>query len=207
MFLVVVCSPATAEPKKTDSPKNPKNIRASGYFYGKLTVLEGSTKNFNVQIEYAELDPGKVQALQNYIAQAKVDIARSTGTDRINKSASYRLEIQKRQLDLTRNVTKDIKLEPTEDMKVRWNFIPLIYDDDGKVKKKFSRKELKELKGSDKSLPGYAATFDNLRVNQIVKVYLAKEKKKKSKPKDADLFEKRLKAVMVVIMKDPTPAK
>jgi hypothetical protein len=205
LVLVLAGSVDAAEPKKTTTSKDPKKIVSSGWFEGKLTVLEGSTKNFTVQIEYLEQDPNKLAALQNYIAQAKLDIARTTNlNDRRNKSASYQVEIAKRTNDLNRKVTKDIKLEPTEDMKVRWHKPPVTYDENGKPKKKFTRKELLELKGPNKKLVGYMATADNLKVNQIVRVYLAKEKKKKSKDKEADLLEKRHKVVMVMIMEDPT---
>jgi hypothetical protein len=204
-FLVLVLAGPvnSADPKKTTTD-NPKKISAKGSFVGKLIVLEGSTKNFTVQIEYLEADPNKVTALQNYIAQANLDIARTTNpTDKRNKLASYQVEIAKRKLDLTRKVTKDIKLEPTDDMKVRWYKPPLVYDDNGKPKK-LTSKLLKELKGPNKNLPGYMASADNLKVNQTVKVYLAKEKKKSKEDKEKDLLEKRHKVVMVMIMQDPS---
>src|SRR5262249_29197676 len=168
LVLVLVGLVNAAEPKKTTTSKDPKKIASSGWFDGKLTVLEGSTKNFTVQIEYLEADPNKVAALQNYIAQANLDIARATSVaDKRNKIAAYQNEILKRKLDLNRKVAKDIKLEPTEDMKVRWYKPPLTYDDNGKPKK-LTAKELKELKGPNKKLVGYTATADNLKVNQIV---------------------------------------
>ena len=89
-------------------------------------------------------------------------------------------------------------------MKVRQKDLPPVYNDKGKPRK-YTKAELKELKGPNKNLVGYTASFDNLRPNQKVRVYLAKQKKKsKSKDdKDSDLLEKRLKAVMVYILEEP----
>jgi hypothetical protein len=52
---------------------------------------------------------------------------------------------------------------------------PEQFDDKGKVKR-YTAKELKELKGPDPKLPGYQATFSDVREGQIVTVNLVKKK-------------------------------
>ena len=51
------------------------------------------------------------------------------------------------------------------------------FDDKGNaIRKPYTSKELKELTGPDKSLPGYKADVDSLKIGQIVDVYLGKKK-------------------------------
>jgi hypothetical protein len=205
LVLVLAGSVGAAEPKKTTKPTTKEKILTSGYLEGKLTVVEISTKNFTVQVEYPEYDQNKVQALKIYRIQAARDIAATTNlADKRNKIASYQVEIAKREADLIHKVTKDIKCASADNMKVRQKHLPPVYDDKGRPRK-YTKAELKELKGPNKNLAGYVASFDNLRPNQKVRVYLGKQKKKsKSKDdKDSDLLEKRLKAVMVLILEEP----
>jgi hypothetical protein len=76
----------------------------------------------------------------------------------------------------------DIELQPTDDMKVRTFQLPPDFDEKGRPKK-YSAKELKELKGPDPKLPGYTADFDSLKADQIVKVFLARKKGAKASPR------------------------
>jgi hypothetical protein len=205
LALVLAGFVTAADTKKTTTTKETKKIQSSGSAIGKLTVLEGSTKNFAVQLEFYEPDPNKVLGLEKYKRDVALDLARTTNPiDRRNKAVNYAVEIKKREADLYRKVHKDLKLEPAEDMKVRWKNPPVVYDDNGKPKKLTPKERLK-LKGPNKKLIGYEASPENLRVNQMVRVYLAKEKKKKSKDeKEEGFFDQRHKAVMVLILQDPT---
>jgi hypothetical protein len=114
-----------------------------------------------------------------------------------------------------RNV--DVELQPTDDMKVRTLQLPLDFDEKGRPKK-YSSKELKELKGPDPKLPGYTADFDSLKQDQIVKVFLARKKsakpsprpqapRKKGKEDNADAadakVDNRPEVTMVLILAEP----
>jgi hypothetical protein len=66
-----------------------------------------------------------------------------------------------------------------DDVKVRTKNPPVAYDDKGN-KKKYTAKELKELKG-DSKLPGYSAEFNDLKQNQVVEVSLVRKKSDKGK--------------------------
>ena len=81
-------------------------------------------------------------------------------------------------------VLRDVELQPSDDMKVRILQPPADFDEKGRPKR-YTAKELKEMKGDDPKLPGYTADFDSLKADQIVKVYLGtrKEAKGAAKPK------------------------
>ena len=70
---------------------------------------------------------------------------------------------------------QDVKVMTTDDVKVRTKNPPVQYDDKGN-KKKYTAKELKELKGNDPKLPGYTAEFNDLKQNQVVEVSLVRKK-------------------------------
>jgi len=69
----------------------------------------------------------------------------------------------------------DVKVMTADDVKVRTKNPPVAYDDKGN-KKKYTAKELKELKGNDPKLPGYSAEFNDLKQNQVVEVSLVRKK-------------------------------
>jgi hypothetical protein len=215
LALVLIAPVAVAEKKKKDSDKvqTKDKIKSSGQFLGRLTVVENSSRHFTVQVEYVEQDPNKVLANAQHDRKRRFEISLVTDPrERQKQLLAHLVDMQQRLNDSYRRATKDIELEGDEDMKVRTMILPPNYDEKGKIKKR-TRKELAELKGPNKSLPGYSAEWDNLNKDQIVRVYLAKQKKGtpkprvKSKTKDAEedkeLFTERPKAVMVVIMAEP----
>ena len=65
----------------------------------------------------------------------------------------------------------------TEDAKIRTRVIPTLFDDRGNLKKPTS-KELMELKGKDKNLPGYESEFANLKRGQVLLVHQVTTKDK-----------------------------
>lgn len=69
-----------------------------------------------------------------------------------------------------------LKIPVAEDVKVRWLNPQNVVDEKTGKDRRPNAKELKEMKGSDPKLPGYNATFDDLKPNQIVTVYLGKKK-------------------------------
>jgi hypothetical protein len=74
---------------------------------------------------------------------------------------------------------KNEKIMTIDDVKVRSKNPPIAYDDKGN-KKKYTAKELKELRG-DAKLPGYAADFNDLKANQVVEVSLVYKKSDKTR--------------------------
>jgi len=83
---------------------------------------------------------------------------------------------------------KEFDMEAIDKAVVRRQNPPVEYDSKGNLKK-YSRDELDRLRGKDKTLPGYEATFLDLQNGQFVKAYLSKSqpaKKEKKDDKNAD---------------------
>src|SRR5262249_3763713 len=110
--------------------------------------------------------------------------------------------------------TKDFDLEVEDKVVYRKLSLPVEYDDTGNIKK-YTEKEKAELRGDDKTKPGYAAKLEEFKAGQEVKLYLTPPKKKekdkdadkdadKEKDKDAKVVEEVLRPTvnMVVMTKD-----
>jgi hypothetical protein len=73
---------------------------------------------------------------------------------------------------------QNVKVMTIDEVKVRTKNPPIQYDDKGN-KKKYTAKELKDLKG-DSKLPGYTAEFGDLKTNQYVQITLVRKKSDKA---------------------------
>jgi hypothetical protein len=69
---------------------------------------------------------------------------------------------------------KEVEWTASDDFKARRAHPPAQFDDKGRPKR-YTRKELQELKGNDK-LPGFAAEFSDIKTGQIVTVTLLAKK-------------------------------
>jgi hypothetical protein len=235
LAFVLSASAAPTDPKKDPDKTDPKEkLVAAGVFTGKMGQVEGTSKWFTVQVpkRIPVQNPGALAniinlkaQLVNYQAQlanqqgqllnaiknkdaAGANNVRNAIANTQNALAATQIELQRNQaIAVTyQEKTYDIELQAAEDMKVRLLQPPVAFDDNGKPKK-YTKKELDELKGPDKKLPGYTAAFENLRPGQVVEVYLAK-KKDSSKPsvKDPDKDTKsdnRPFVTMIVIQREP----
>jgi hypothetical protein len=85
--------------------------------------------------------------------------------------------------------TSEIEFQHVEEPKVRTMVLPETYDEKGNIKK-YTKKELEELKGKDKNLPGYESELEKLETGMEVKVVLAPRKKSKPADKPAAAAEK-----------------
>jgi hypothetical protein len=100
-----------------------------------------------------------------------------------------------------------IEFQASEKAKVRTMLLPETFDDKGNLKK-YSKKELAELKGKDKGLPGFEGALDKLEVGQVVRVLTAavgksaatKSAKDKDKDDDDELDEKSKQAKLIVVL-------
>jgi hypothetical protein len=212
LALVVFVPLLVAKDPDKSKVQTKDKIQSSGQLIGKVVTLENSSHNFTVQVEYTEPDPAKVLANAQYDQKRRFEMSWVTNPIEKRKQLyNHAIDMQNRQLDSFRKVTKDIELGANDDVKVRTMILPMDYDAKGKVKK-YTKKELAQLKGPNKSLPGYTAEWDNLAKGQFVKVYLAKQKKPKSRPltkvkkdkdDDKELFTERPKVVMIVILAEP----
>ena len=204
----------TDKPNPTDKPmavdKNaPKTqkealdkMHVGGEISGKLTRWGGSDKGFTLQVPltYYVLNDGEYRAL----AQAQVDLAKARNANDLYNAQKAILDHQSRLYNVQK---KDVNIEFTQgaDMKVRI-LHPMVYDDKGKPKK-LTKKELDELKGTDKKLPGYTADASDIKQDMIVTVYIEKKKPTKTtKGKDdKDLADTKVEALMILIVADAPP--
>jgi len=74
-----------------------------------------------------------------------------------------------------KNNWKRTELPLADDVKVRMARPPVAFDDKGRVKR-YTSKELADLKGPDKSLPGYTSDVADLKRDQLIEVHLYKKK-------------------------------
>ena len=197
--------------KKQAEAKQKSKMLTAGKVTGKLTTVEGSSKNFTVQITYKVGVPnaGALQNIENYkiqAAQVQLDPNRSA-QDKLNALRSIQIEILKNQANAItyKDEAANLDFVAADDMKVRVANPPVEFDDKGKPKK-YTAKELKELKGPG-NYPGYPGEFENLKVGQYVSVYLPKTKetaRPKAKDKDKDIpADTRHAAIMVVVELEP----
>jgi hypothetical protein len=195
---------AASAANKPEKPPTKDKIAAGHPFLAKVKSVEGSTKNFTVEVTYVEIDRDKVQAHAQYDAKRRLEISLIASIqEKQRQLVAHAIEMRKRQADIYKKATKDLKLEAGEKTKFRTLVLPVDYDEKGKIKK-YSKKELRDLKGPNKRLPGYTAEFENLKKDQMVRIYPAKQKyRPRKKDKDEDLSEHRFKVVMVVIEHEP----
>ncbi|MBV9123412.1 MAG: hypothetical protein JO112_08655 [Planctomycetes bacterium] len=89
-----------------------------------------------------------------------------------------RLETRRQQIHLRATTEHiDFDLPARAEVKVRTLDLPPKYDDKGNPSN-YTPQELKDRKGSNPKLPGYESLWDNLQPGQMVRIYVAKPKKK-----------------------------
>jgi hypothetical protein len=230
LAVLVSVSALAAQNKKDadkDKPQTKEKMLSSGKFIGKLVSVEGTTKNFTVQVEYYEPDQRKALENAQYDATRRIQMAaiRNNPAEYRKQYVNHLIEMKKRERDMFKKLTKNVELAGDDNIKVRRTkeALPINYDDKGKVRP-YTKKELAEMKAPEKRITEsgakatiYVAEFDNLHKDQIVEVYLAKQEKKTTKPKakkkdkdkdsdkenDKDLLDDRLPAVKVIILAEP----
>jgi hypothetical protein len=102
-----------------------------------------------------------------------------------------------------------MEFNTSDDLKVRMTNPPADFDEKGRPRK-YSSKELKEMKGPDPKLPGYTGDFDSLKAGQWVRLYVPRPKplpvkplvkgKKKDADEDDPMPEEKREVLMVVVV-------
>jgi hypothetical protein len=179
-----------------------KKALAAGKIAGKLTQLEATQKNLTVQVMVKVPNPAfNMAASQRQLAEASAD---RNPVNRARRVAEIQANMAKQ---MYKDHPLNVELQASDDVKVRTFNLPLDYDDKGKPRK-YTQKELKDLKGPDPKLPGYTSDFESLKTGQEVEVSILVPKntpKPKVKDKDRDVVaeEERPKATMIVILREP----
>jgi hypothetical protein len=199
-LLILCAAPAFGDPKK-DADKDAKKpegdkLISLGQVAGVLTNTGGSEADYTIRVTLHVVEPNP---------QAQVDLIKKNAQlmQRRAQIMNTRNPWQRQQqmvqlmrdaqqvpgnLFTVKDVQQDVKASAADDMKVRLSQPPDAYDDKGNIRR-YTAKELKELKGPD-NLPGYTGGPEDLKTNQLVLVTLArkpaKAAEKPEKPKGGD---------------------
>jgi hypothetical protein len=201
-LLLLCAASAPADDAKKDDKKDDDKLVTLGQVAGVLTTNGGSEADYNIRVTLYVPQPNEqAQAdllrKQRQIAQKQLEIMRTRNPVQRQKQM---VELLKDAQQMPQNlwtikeVKQDIKAAPADDMKVRLLQPPEAFDDKGHPKK-YTAKELKELKGPD-NLPGYTGALEDVKTNQLVLVTLAR------KPAKADEKDTPLLIRMLVILAD-----
>jgi hypothetical protein len=229
LTVLMLAAAAFAADKKADKKKDPAPKDSSPADYkaladahtvtGKLLSVGGSDKSLNLRVEYQILQPNAKGAkgqghnnMQHLLREQQQIMRTRNPWVRAQKLQQFEIDVLRQQNRAagqtfkTISEHKDFDLQSTADVTVRYQDPPAQYDDKGYLKK-YTAAELKEMKGKDSNLPGYAADFDKLAPGQTVRVTLAKPKADKDKPKDKDAPDDVKPLVsMIVIVADAPPS-
>lgn len=102
---------------------------------------------------------------------------------------------------------KDYELEFSEKFEIRKLFLPKEFDDTGNLKQ-YSDKEKAELRGDDKSKPGYSAKLEEATAGTEAKLYLTPPKKRDKDSKDDEaggIVDRPTVYMMVLTKENPNP--
>jgi hypothetical protein len=205
LLLLALALPAVADDKKVPADKKEATTTMvkAGEIVGKLQNVEGAKKSFTIEltVTYAVPDVNALASLASLQQQM-------AGTRDLNAMRNLQVQIiqtQARVMQLKHEAVP-LDIDAGDDLKVRLKDPPAAFDEKGKPKK-YTAKELKDLKG-DPKLFGYAGDFDSLRPGQIVQVTLMKQKDapkvKGGKDVDKDkLTENKPVATTIVILAEP----
>ena len=215
LTVVLPASAAKKEKVPADKKEAAAQMVAAGTARGKVVNVEGAKKSLTLEItvSYAAPNVGAMANLRNLQLQLAT-------TRDINQRRSLTIQLLQAQAGMTaiKHEKHSIDIEAADDIVVRAIHPPPQFDDKGNVKR-YTAKELKELKGDNPKLPGYTSDFDSLHPDQIIEVRFAKPKeqpkartntrnkdKDKDADKDADAESSKPVAKMILILAEP-PAK
>lgn len=209
--LVLSASVAFADPKddtpsKPEAKKSNEKLVSAGQAIGKLIEVSRSEKQVTIQvtIRVPILNPPAAARHNQLVAQLFAASWIPHPVIRYRQMDGIYRQILENQRDVLKfeERKQDVPVHVMDEAKVRTAVLPL-YDDKGNFRR-YTAKELKELKGPDLKLPGYASEFDHLSRGQIVRVHLAKRVPLKKDP-DAPPADNKPEISMIVILAEPEP--
>ncbi len=198
--------------KDKDSDKPAEKYIKLGTAAGKVMAVYEDKRKIRVQIAVPKLNP------QGIIAIKQAQIAMATANTLVG-IIQARQQMANAQRSLYTNTNVEVEIEAIDDVVVRAARPREAFDEKGKPKK-FTRAELKELKG-DPKMPDFKAEFGDLTADQIIQFTIVRKKgepapkpapKPKKKGKDDDIDPAALKddtplVNTIMIVAEPPPAK
>lgn len=171
----------TDDPKKDDEKEKKDKLLPAGTLQGKITKYDADKLTMTVEVTfyYQKPNPGEYQGMidaQNryYQALSKRPADFNGARQAINDYNTHQAKLYSMEKKM-----QNLDLQIMDDAKIRVAVPAVAFDDDGK-QKKYTRKELDEMKGPDKKLPGYTADIGQIATG--VQVQLSLVKKKDAKP-------------------------
>jgi hypothetical protein len=199
--------------KDKDATETSEKMIKAGVLVGKVAAVYEDRKALRLVVTYTQprLNPGAAVGLAQ--AQARMQQAAARRDRAAMQSAQLEIARHQATMYTMEKKTKDVEVTGIDEVVVRNNQPPEQFDDKGKVKK-YTKKELDELKGPDHKLPGYKAEFGEIQTEQYVQVTLVRKKdapaaappKKKGKDKDVDVdvhIEDKPQVSQILIVYDP----
>lgn len=152
-------------------------------------------------IPYVRVNQGQ---LQNYY-NAQMNMMRATNAQGVNSALQQMMNAEAQIYEIA-TTEKEVEWAAADEIKVRMQNPPARFDDKGRVKR-YTAKELKELRGTDK-LPGFPGEFSDIKNGQIVQVTLLQKKTaprpKRGKDGEGDLLDDNLpKISQIIIVREP----
>jgi hypothetical protein len=184
LLLAALAGPAPAEDKKdavkAADPKEAKEkLISSGALLGKLTALDPDNRTLTVQVTLQYLVPNDEGVATQ--ADLRSQLADALQIEDPAERAQRVQEIRAAMLANLPNLVRveeqqqDVPLQAAEEVNIRVSHPPPVFDDKGNPRK-YTAAELKELRGPNPKIPGYAAAFADLKEGQIVRVLVARKK-------------------------------
>jgi pentapeptide MXKDX repeat protein len=185
--------------KKPDD-KKPMDKRKTTSIAGELVHIEPSKQSIRVKvtIPYQELNQGEYNAL----IQAQQNLAKAR-TPKEAYDARVAIAQHSAKLYTVKQKHQEYTIDATDDCKVRLNAPKAAFDDMGNVKK-YTAKELKELRGSDMMFDGEFADLTNGQIVQVT-ILVPKAAPKPKNKDDILLEENKLEAIRIAVLRQPAP--
>jgi hypothetical protein len=199
--------------KDKDSDKPAEKYTKVTTLAGKIMAVYEDKRKIRIQVSVPKVNPQGILNIQN----AQLAMARANSLLALLQAKQQMLQAQ-RSLYTSTNV--EIEVQAIDEVVVRTATPREAFDEKGKIKK-FTKAELKELRGNNPKLPGYTAVFGDLTADQFIQLSVVRKKgeaapkpasKPKKKGKDGDLEADALGddaplVNMIMILAEPPPSK
>lgn len=165
-------------------------------------VEDKKSLRLKLTIQYVKINQGQ---LQNYY-NAQMSLMRATNAQGIYNAQNSMAQAAAQIYQLDNNY-KEVEWRAADEFKVRLANPPPQFDDKGRPKR-YTKKELQELRGNDR-LPGFPAEFSDIKAGQLVQVTLLQNKTgrgpvRRGKDVEGDASADNLpKMSLIVILADP----
>jgi hypothetical protein len=214
--VLFVAAPTLAADAKADDKGTTEKLTPTAKFLAKLVRSNESNKTLTVELTQSVVvanpyDAARILYWRQRLLSAQTD---RNPASRLRRTAEAENWIAYHQVRLysRHDQHQNLDLQAVDEVQVRVLQLPPAFDDKGKPRKRTAAEE-KELKGPDPKLPGYTASFSQLKPGQVVEITMGKGKvagkspglesssSSGKPPPDAKLMNLRPLVIMVVIVR------